>query len=298
MPVGPSGTLRPYLIVETNNSGPISAQSQPHIQPASELARNGLGGSVAQALRLPLLMPIFPRDSDLYTHSLGRSTLLTEHALLRRLDLQLLAMSRNAIGRLRSQGVAAQDKLLLTGFSASAMFATRLALLHPQAVQAVAAGGLNGFVILPHEQLSGQALRYPLGTSDLQAVAGTDFDAAGCLRLPQFLFMGELDTNDAVDLDDSYDDVDRQVIHSRVGKRMMPDRWQACEQLYALAGASARFLTYAGIGHGTNGRIHREVADFLRSATSWSVPPSAERKPEELRRPRNAWAYPPSTALS
>ena len=75
--------------------------------------------------------------------------------------------------------------------------------------------------------------------------------------------MGEVDTSDAVDFDDSYSARHRALIHELVGRRMMPDRWRACERIYAAAGAPARFKTYEKLGHGTNGLVHAEVAAFL-----------------------------------
>lgn len=261
-------TSNAHLFVETNNSGPISAVFEPHLQPTSELARTGLGGRASLALKAPLLMPVFPRDEALYTHSLGRSTLLTEAPMLRRLDLQLLAMARDAKRRLSEQGRAVSQKLALTGFSASAMFATRFAVLHPREVATVVAGGLNSFVILPVERLSNTRLDYPLGVADLREVSGRAFDLQAWREIPQFLFMGALDDNDAVDFEDSYSPTDRQTIHSLLGKKMTPDRWQACEEVYQTITAPARFKTYAGLGHGTNRLVHQECVAFIKEATA------------------------------
>lgn len=258
----------PHIVVETNNSGPISPDVRPHVRPTSELAKTGLGGRVSAGLRLPLVMPVFPRSTDLYTHSLGRSTILTDKQSLRRLDLQVLAMSRDAMKRIRTRGALWSDRIILTGFSASAMFATRMAILHPHAVQAIAAGGLNGFVILPEQELGGEALTYPLGTNDLQQLSGAPFDQERWQQIPQYLFMGELDTNDAVDFEDSYSVDHRKLIHTHLGREMMPTRWNACMKIYAESGANATFVTYTGIGHGTNGRIHAEVTSFLGAASA------------------------------
>ena len=261
-----------HLFVETNNSGPISTAFEPHLQPASELARHGLGGRASRALKAPLLMPVFPRDPTVYTHSLGRSTLLTEARALRRLDLQLLAMAGDAKRRLSAQGRAVSQRLVLTGFSASAMFATRLAVLHPRDVAAVVAGGLNSFVILPVERLADTQLLYPLGVSDLRAVSGRAFDEQAWREVPQFLFMGALDDNDAVDFDDSYSSMDRQAIHRLLGRRMIPDRWQACEDVYRTFKAPARFRTFANLGHGTNRHVHQECAAFITDVTASARP--------------------------
>jgi pimeloyl-ACP methyl ester carboxylesterase len=257
-----------HLFVETNNSGPISAEFGPHLQPASELARRGLGGRASLSFKAPLLMPVFPRDPTLYTHSLGRSTLLTQVPMLRRLDLQLLAMARDAKRRLSEQGRSISHKLVLTGFSASAMFATRLAALHPKEIAVVVAGGLNSFVILPVEHLSDTQLTYPLGVSDLRDVSGRAFDERAWREVPQFLFMGVLDDNDAVDFDDSYSSMDRQSIHGLLGKKMIPDRWEACENVYRKFNAPVRFRTFPNLGHGTNRLVHHECAAFITEVTA------------------------------
>jgi pimeloyl-ACP methyl ester carboxylesterase len=256
----------PFLLVEPNNSGHVSTKFEDHLQSAIELARVGLGGSVAKKLDAALLMPVFPRGPDLYTHSLGRATMLAADPALRRLDLQVLAMMQDAQTKLSEQGNPLQAQVLLCGFSASAMFVTRFAAMHPTTVRAVAAGGLNGFVILPLPRLGTADLDFPLGIGDLSAIAGQRFDAASWKRVPQFLFMGAADTNDAVEFDDAYSLRDRTIIHDSIGRNMMPDRWRQCEKIYAQAGARATFITYPDLGHGTNGRVHADVAEFLRQA--------------------------------
>ena len=45
---------------------------------------------------------------------------------------------------------------------------------------------------------------------------------------------------------------------------MMPDRWEAVQAVYLSEKVPIQFKTYPGIGHGTDGRINREVAEFFR----------------------------------
>jgi hypothetical protein len=211
-------------------------------------------------------MPVFPRGPDLYTHSLGRQTLLTTEAKLRRLDLQLLAMIADARKRLDSRGIPTEDKILLSGFSASAMFATRFAAVHPNSVRAVVAGGVNGFVILPIAERNGTPLPFPIGVSDFPEVVGHAFDVESWRRVPQFLFMGAKDDNDAVQFDDAYPPPERGLVYQLVGETMLPDRWETVQRIYAEADAPAVFKTYAHIGHGTDGRIEKELVEFFRKA--------------------------------
>jgi hypothetical protein len=44
----------------------------------------------------------------------------------------------------------------------------------------------------------------------------------------------------------------------------MPARWQAVQAVYANQKMPMQFKTYPGIGHGTNGKINNEVAEFFR----------------------------------
>src|SRR5687767_5035793 len=62
-----------YLLVETNNTGRTSDDLEVHRTAATALARDSsVGNFVAKALRIPLLVPVFPRPSstgNVYTHS-------------------------------------------------------------------------------------------------------------------------------------------------------------------------------------------------------------------------------------
>jgi pimeloyl-ACP methyl ester carboxylesterase len=218
---------------------------------------------------MPFLMPVFPRTKSSplqYTHALDRDTVLVKEGDLRRIDLQLLAMINDAQRRLRGDGYPMSAKVLLVGFSASGTFANRFALLHPERVAAVAIGGVNGIAMLPQETVGGVSLEYPLGTADYEMLFGKPFDLQAWRRVPQFLFMGAQDENDAAapENEDAYSDGERAVIGSVLSSRMMPDRWAAVERLYKTSGATAVFKTYPNIGHGTDRAMNEEVANFLR----------------------------------
>lgn len=102
---------------------------------------------------------------------------LQEGTRLERIDLQLLAMAEHATGQLEELGFRLRPGVMLTGFSASGTFANRFALVHPDKVLAIAAGGLNGLLMLPCDSLDGRALPYPVGTADFEALFGKPFDS-------------------------------------------------------------------------------------------------------------------------
>jgi hypothetical protein len=267
LPVGGPAESRRSLLVETNNTG-LADDLALHIRATRVAIEQGIGAAVANILQTPFLMPVFPRTkaSPLqYTHALDRDTVLTQKGDLRRIDLQLLAMIEDARKRLRGDGYAMGAKVLLVGFSASGTFANRFSLLHPERVAAVAIGGVNGIAMLPQEAVNGVSLEYPIGTADCKRLFGKSFDLEAWRQLPQFLFMGAQDENDAAapEHEDAYSDAEKAVIGSVLGGKMLPDRWAAVERLYKMSGATAEFKTYPNIGHGTDRAMNEEVANFL-----------------------------------
>ena len=268
LPEEGEGKKYDYLLVETNNTGRVSDDLQVHCAAAIGLARDSsVGNFVAKALRIALLVPVFPRPAstgEVYTHALDRDTILIADGPLKRLDLQLLAMIADARARLEAMKRPVRSKVLMNGFSASGLFANRFALLHPEMVAAVACGGINGFITLPVAELKSRSLIFPVGIADLEKITGRPFDRPAYLAIPQFAYMGAEETNDAVVHNDAYSDEERALIFELLGRKMMPDRWEAVQAVYQSEKVPIQFKTYPGIGHGTDGRINKEVAEFFR----------------------------------
>jgi dienelactone hydrolase len=264
----------PFLLVETNNTGIVSDNFEVHRQAAHVIASvSSVGHYVAARLNVPFLVPIFPRPASLpltYTHALDRDTLLISDGPLRRLDLQLIAMIDDARTRLAARGWVVGAQVLASGFSASGSFANRFALLHPDRVRGVACGGINGILTLPLSSSAGIDLPYPIGVGDLSKLVGATLSVETWRRVPQFVYMGADDDNDAVAFDDAYPPEQRRLVHQLLGARMQPDRWAAVQALYRASGANVRFRTYPGMGHGTNGAINEEVAQFFEAVLAAS----------------------------
>ena len=263
-----------YLLVETNNTGAVSDDFKVHVDAATKLSRGGLGAYVARRLDLPYLMPIFPRPKtnwEMYTHQLDRDVMSLKDGPLRRLDLQLIAMIDDARERLRSHGYEVDEQVLMTGFSASATFANRFTMIHPERVRAVATGGLNGLVMIPHARLNQIELPYPLGLADFEQITARRFNERAWRNVPQFIYMGAKDDNDALHFGDGYSDEERGIVYAAIGEKMQPDRWQRGQDVYKKAGANAKFTTYEHAGHWTDAKINNEIVEFFRNA---GVPPA------------------------
>lgn len=272
LPKGVVKDKKNCLLVEPNNTGFTSDSIEKHLAGAIFTAtERSIGNNVSTELKLPFLVPVFPRTKSqhlVYTHALDRDAMLSTQERIKRLDLQLLAMVKDAQARLQELRIPVEEKIIMTGFSASGSFVNRFTFLHPDAVKAVVAGGLNGILMLPRRKMAGHPLNYPLGVNDLQEITGKEFDLKEYRKVPQFLFMGALDDNDAVPYDDAYNNEERAVIYATVGTQMQPQRWENCKQIYLQDEINAEFRTYSEVGHRSTAGINLEVIHFLMNHIS------------------------------
>lgn len=257
------------LLVEPNNTGFPTDYMEIHLgQAVFVAARSSVGNAVSKTIKIPLLVPVFPRpqsDWRLYTHMLDSDIIKTKREKLIRLDLQLISMVEDARNKLKIMGIDTDKRFFMNGFSASGSFANRFSLIHPKKVKAVAAGGLNALLMLPQKKVDTHAIYYPIGLSNFEKLFGKKFNQKAFSKVPQFYYMGSEDTNDAVSYNDAYNDEERQVILKIYGNKMMPDRWQKIQSYYSESKINATFKTYEGIGHGTTSQMNNEIAEFFKS---------------------------------
>ncbi len=199
-----------------------------------------------------------------YTHALDRDAFLSREFGIERLDLQLLAMIADARDKLSGDWLPLKEKFFITGFSASGTFANRFSILHPEKIAATASGGINAIAILPVEQLNGKVLNYPLGTADIKKITGKKVNLKAFRQLPQMLYMGEKDDNDAAAYDDAYSKEERQLIYELMGKQLVPKRWEFIQLMYQQNKIQAEFKTYPNMGHGTDLKINTDLVEFFR----------------------------------
>lgn len=256
-----------YLMVETNNSGLNDTIAFHEKGARYSAAKSGVGNYVSKKLKIPFLVPVFPRSETnwmVYTHALDRDAFLSKDTMIERLDLQLLAMIKDAQKQLAKRDYPVKEKVFITGFSASGTFANRFSLLHPEHVQATASGGINAIAILPVAELDGQTLDYPLGIADIAKITGKKVNMKEFRKLPKMLYMGALDDNDAAAFDDAYSAGEREIVYKYMGKQMIPQRWEFIQKQYEMNKVQADFRTYPNIGHGTDKKINDDLVEFFR----------------------------------
>jgi len=251
---------RPLLVCPTNTGQP-SDDFAVHREGAEKRASEGVSRHVADELGVPLLHPVFPRplsDPVDWTHSIHQlcaQTMRIESGPLARVDLQLLAMIDDARDRIDGP---VPPEVMLDGFSASAAFANRFSVLHPDRVLSVSAGGVNGIVTLPIAQGETERDRafadlpayYPVGIADLEALTGEPFDAAAFRDVRQFIYMGADDDKDVLLWPDAWTDPERRASALLTyGPDIHDQRFPYCASVYEREGVSAVFRTYPNTGH-------------------------------------------------
>lgn len=219
------------LIGECNNCGIVNTDSEAYEKTLWEIEYNGL---ICKKLQPKLecsaiVMPCFTRPidkdgQDIYTHMLTRQAIQTDFAPIKRIDRQYANMIKSAKNVLTKLGFDVYDKVIMTGFSASSKFALRFALLYPELVSCVIAGGMGAVPCLPIKELNGENLNFPLGVNDYQEIMQKTFNYEEFKKIKQYLFMGELDENDPVMFNDCVTEEERRIIYKIYDKNIQT-RW-------------------------------------------------------------------------
>ncbi len=262
----PATVRVPFLLVAPNNTGFATADLEMLRAVAANQGRSD--GDLAEALGCPLLIPLFPRppkgESNLYLHALSRDALAAPQEEWRRVDLQLLAMIEAARALLAQRGTTMDPRVLLWGFSAAGDFAQRFAMLHPERVRAVAAGGFS-WPLAPVAREGEAVLPYPIGVGDLEAlgVASPTVEARRAVRW--FLFRGGKDHNEPLDHPDCFSPEHAALVRSRFGVTVA-ERWARASSLYTEAGLNAEFVLEPGAAHLVTAEMRARVERFFAAA--------------------------------
>jgi pimeloyl-ACP methyl ester carboxylesterase len=153
----------------------------------------------------------------------------------------------------------------MSGFSASGMFTSRFALLHPDRLKAAACGSPGGWPIAPVSSWQGTALRYPCGISDLASLVGAGPNLPAFNQLPLFIYVGSVDTNDALDTR-GMTTAERAAINALLKYPTDPfiaNRWPTAEAIYRSVGSVATFKTYPGVAHSYSVEMINDMVAFF-----------------------------------
>lgn len=220
------------LIGECNNCGIVNTDNEAYKKTLWEIEYNGL---ICKKLQSKLecsaiIMPCFTRPMskdgkhNIYTHMLTSQAIKTDLDPIKRVDKQYANMINNAKKVLSKLGFDVNNKIIMTGFSASSKFALRFALLYPKLVNSVIASGMSAVPCLPIKEFNGEILNYPLGVNDYQELMQEPFNKEEYKKIKQYLFMGDLDENDPIKYDDCITEEERKIIYKIYDKNIQK-RW-------------------------------------------------------------------------
>jgi hypothetical protein len=256
------------LMVGPNNSGfPAFDQAWHDFKAKSDLYWLT---SFVWKLHVPILVPTFPRLPNAYIQNLEGSAFWPHlPADLQRIDLQLLAMIQDARETLQAGGVETQDRVFMTGFSASGAFTSNFTVLHPEVVKASASGGM-GWRCAPVSSWDGiQHLSYPMGVGNLEALTGCAFDLPAFKKVPQYLYAGDQDTVGYIAYD-ALEPADRDRFRGLIDEANLSFQdsllkgWALNQEIYDSIGTEARFVLYPGAGHNYTDQMLNDVRNFFR----------------------------------
>lgn len=272
------------LIVEGANTG----TSRDDIKTAiSDVIERSMDRTIIDAnkdTRFPILTPCFPRintkeDGGIYTHMLTSESLNYKRFGLERIDNQLVKMIKNAEQLLKERNINIDSKVILDGFSASAKFVNRFALLHPEVVKLVIAGACSGTGILPLKEIDGEKLLYPIGSGNIDEI--TESKQEAFKNIKQFYYMGTLDPLDNDPLGEREDGAlispssitkeESKQLYKFIGKKMLPDRWENFQKIYKDLGVNATFKTYEGYGHTPEPAL-KDIEELLKQEMRIKTP--------------------------
>lgn len=180
------------------------------------------------------------------------------------IDEQILAMVDYAREYLAANDVKTEEKVFISGYSASGSFTERFTALHPDRVRASAAGGSGDDFIMPVETLKGKDLMYPVGVSDYNKMTDRTFDMASYNNVAKIVYMGKDDENNVVPFGDCYGDDERDIIIDLWGEAVLP-RALAMFKDYETTDDKALFLLDVGVEHGISNEMRDYVVEFFRA---------------------------------
>ena len=106
-------------------------------------------------------------------------------------DFQIHEKVKECIDDARMQieqitGKKVQDKIFLSGYSASGVFAQRFALAYPEIINRALIGGAAGTIPVPTKKL-----KYPVGIQDYETLFGKEFDPEAYKKIQFAYYVGE-----------------------------------------------------------------------------------------------------------
>lgn len=208
--------------------------------------------------KFPILYPLFPRKWDnfkgeeIFTHMLSSNALFYNDEKFARVDIQLINMINDIKERFKINNIDIDNKIIIEGFSATAKFANRFTLLHPEIVKLCIAGSIGGCLTLPIRAIEKEDLLYPIGIGNIKEI--TNKKIKEFKKVKQFYYQSINDNIDAFasTTKTSYDPVNPGIIKKEelkqlykfLGRDMLKEHFLNTKNIYIKENVNAIFKIY------------------------------------------------------
>ena len=217
---------------------------------------------IAYEMGLPMVLPLINRTKgEVNSHDYNRAVFVIQEGPLKRLDLQIMSMLKDARKQLKKKGIRTKSKFLISGFSSAGSFGWKLALMHPEKILAVVAGGEH-YPTLPLETLNGTPLIFPIGVYDFPKYLGKKFNKKAWLKIPILVTNGADDYNDPLPYYDIYGEEDRALTLKIYGEGTVQDRLKKVEELLTKSSLNIQWHVYPNVDHES---IPKDTIAFLKA---------------------------------
>lgn len=251
------------ILFTMNNSGAVNTIEEMEKRTMDEIESNRVVYEVPDALNVPMIMPFVLRKKggNLDPHNFNRVAFLSQDPKYKRMDLQVLAMIKDARKQLKKRGIKTHKKILIAGYSAAGSFGEHLTFLHPDKVLAAVIGGTH-YPPFPLEEKDGIALLFPVGAYDVKQVTGKPFNKKKWLKVPILNTNGAVDYNDPLPYDDLMLPEEKKLILDVYGyDTTAVERWEIARNILKEIAPNVQTHTYPNIEHRD---VREDIITFLK----------------------------------
>jgi len=255
------------IVVTGMNGNLITNDYQDIIDETIKVFKKHTG--IVNGSNLVYICPVIKRNKEpyLYEISLNKKTLeMGYFKKYQRADYNLIEVIKILKNSLYSLGILYEDKVIIEGFSASATFAQRFSLLHPEYVYAIIVGQCGGSLTLPFEKLEDKNLQWPLGIYDIKKYINSNFNEEDYSLIHQYIYIGSYDINNSmveIGNNDNFSNIEIEYLDSKFGNND-PERLKMQTSLLVKKFTNIEFKIYNGMRHTQNNAVINDIWKYIQ----------------------------------
>ena len=108
---------------------------------------------------------------------------------------------------------------------------------------------------------------YPVGILDLNTLIGQSINLNALRKVPQYIYVGDIDRNDALDTRGFPEDEKQEIcaLLDCSPEPFISQRWPIAEQIYNSVNFSDEFVVYPGVAHTITPEMFDDLLTFFEA---------------------------------